>query len=607
MTSMYKEDICEMIDAGAAKIPADIIITNGQLVNVASSEIYLADVAIYQSRIVATGNVSDYYGEQTKTIDASGKYIVPGLIDGHLHIECSKLSMTSFAKAVLPHGTTSVISGLDQYIVTAGLEGIKEILQEIDGTPLKVFWGLPFLTPYTLPQSHVGFNVTAQTHFEVQKWPEVFGVWETVSEFIENQHSDVMKAIEYARINRLPIFGCAPMTRGHKLNSILCAGVRLDHESYDHTEMMEKIRKGMNVLIRESSISHFLTENIKVITQLNSRLSRRVSFCTDDVIASDIVTNGHMDKLIRMAIANGVDPLTAIQMGTINSAEAYRIDHLVGSISPGRFADILLVQDLVKFEIDTVIAKGELVMENHHAVYHFVPPKRSNVLLQSMKLKRVNASDLNVITTEQQAKVQALSLEVDFNIPFVRRGRQVELAVKNGIVLPDISNDVLYATVIERFGKTDSKPKVGFCSGWKLKSGAMASSCAPDDNNVVCIGTNAEDMAIAINYLAENGGGQVIVNHGEIVGFLPLPICGIVSDLDPHIMAQEEEKLLLIARELGCDLPDPLFYMCCLQITAIPDYAITDLGVIDFHEQAVMDPVFKCGCTHGKLSPKCTH
>ena len=605
--TMYKEDLCEMIDAGAAKIPADLIIKNGQLVNVVSSEIYPADVAIYKSRVVATGDVSGYIGEKTKTIDAKGKYIVPGLIDGHLHIECSKLSMTSFAKAVLPHGTTSIISGLDQYIVTAGLEGIKEVLTEIDNTPLKVFWGLPFLTPYTLPQSNVGFNVTAKTHAEVQKWADVFGVWETVSEFIENQHTDVMKAIEYARENRLPVFGCAPMTRGHKLNSILCAGVRLDHESYSHEEMMEKIRKGMNVIIRESSISHFLTENVKVITHLNPRVARRVSFCTDDVIASDIINNGHMDKLIRMAIAHGVDPLTAIQMGSINSAEAYRIDHLVGSVSPGRFADILLVEDLVKFEIDTVIAKGQLVVQDNQTVYEFVPPKRSDVLLQSMKLKPVVADDLKVRTTLETPKVDALSLDVDFDIPFVRRGRQVELAVKDGIVMPDTENDVLYATVIERFGKTNVKPAVGFCSGWKLKAGAMASSCAPDDNNVVCIGTNSEDMAIAINHLSENGGGQVIVKDGKVLGFLPLPICGIVSDLDPHTMAAEEEKLLQLARGLGCDLPDPLFYMCCLQITAIPDWAITDLGVIDFHEQKVFDPVFKCGCTHGKLHPKCHH
>ena len=598
---MLQEDLREMIDAGAAKFPADIVICNGQLVNVNSAEIYQADVAIYRSQIVATGDVSEYIGPNTQRIDATGKYLVPGLIDGHLHIECSKLSMTSFAKAVVPHGTTSIISGLDQYVVTSGLEGVREVLDEIDMGPLKVFWGLPFITPYTLPQSNVGFNVTAETHREVQKWPEVFGVWETVSEFVENQNDDVMKAIELARENRLPVFGCAPMTRGKKLNSVLCAGLRLDHESYDHQEMMEKVRKGMYVLIRESSISHFMRENLKIVTHLNPRISRRVSFCTDDVIASDIMANGHMDKLIRMAISCGVDPMTAIQMGSINSAEAYRIDHLVGSISPGRFADILLVEDLCKFEIDTVIAKGKLTVENGKMAYDLQPPVRSATLLQSMKLNPVSADDMKVRTELDADRVHALSLDVDFNVPFVRKGRNVELNVVDGVVQPDVENDVLYATVVERFGKTTTKPAVGFCSGWKLKAGAMASSCAPDDNNVICIGTNSEDMALAVNHLAENGGGQVIIRDGKVLGFLPLPICGIVSDLEPDVMAAEEEKLLQLARELGCDLPDPLFYMCCLQITAIPDYAITDLGVIDFHQQKTFAPVLRCGCSHGKL------
>lgn len=590
---MFHEDLRTMIRAGAAKIPADTIVKGGNLVNVTSAEIYPADVAIYKSRIVATGDVSAYEGPNTTIIDATGKYLVPGLIDGHLHIECSKLSMTSFAKAVVPHGTTSIISGLDQYLVTAGPEGVHEVLDEIDTTPLKVFWGLPFTTPYTLPKSNVGFNVDKNVHEELQKRPEVFGVWETVTEFVENEDPDVLGAIEAARSNRLPVFGCAPMTRGERLNSVLCAGVRLDHESYDHEEMMEKVRKGMHVLIRESSISHFLKENVKIITHLNSRLSRRVSFCTDDVIASDIIANGHMDKLIRMTIASGVDPITAIQMGSLNSAEAYRIDHLVGSISPGRFADILLVSDLVAFNIDTVIAKGQLAVANGKRIYDAQPPKRSPLLLQSMKLNAVSADDFRIRTNKEGATAKVLSLDVDFDVPFVRRKREEVLAVSNGVVLPDTKKDVLYAAVIERFGKTEGRPALGFCSGWKLKAGAMASSCAPDDNNVVCLGTNAEDMAVAVNHLVKNGGGQVIVQGGQVLGFLPLPICGVVADMDPDVMAAEEEKLLQIARELGCDLPDPIFYMCCLQITAIPDYALTDLGIIDFAKQAAVDPIIE--------------
>lgn len=587
---MIKENLRDLIDAGMAKIPADIVIKNGQLVNVTSSEIYDADVAIYRSRIVATGDCEAYIGDNTRIIDAKGKYLCPGLIDGHLHIECSKMSMTSFAKAVVPCGTTSIVSGLDQYLVTAGLEGVREVLDEINEGPLKVFWGLPFTTPYTLPKSTVGFDVTPDVHKDVQKWPEVFGVWETVSEFVENKHDGVMSAIETAQENNLPVFGCAPMATGTRLNGILSAGVRLDHESYDHKEAMEKIRKGMFLLIRESSISHFLNENMKVVTHINPRVARRVSFCTDDVIPSEILENGHMDKLIRMTIAAGVDPITAIQMGSLNSAEAYRIDHLVGSISPGKIADILLVDDLREFRIDQVIAKGKLVVEEGKMAVDLKAPERSEILSSKLNIPSITAEDMKVRTNIDADRVKVLSMEVDYDVPFVRKRRDVELKVENGVVLPDVENDVLYTTVVERFGKNGNKP-VAFVSGWKLKAGAMASSKAPDDNNIMCIGTNSEDMAMAINYIAEMGGGQVIVKDGEIIDFIHLPICGITSDIEPEEMAAAERKMKEVARELGCDLPDPVFYMCCLQITAIPDYAMTDLGAVDFHTQDTFNPV----------------
>ena len=352
----------------------------------------------------------------------------------------------------------------------------------------------------------------------------------------------------------------------------------------------KKIRKGMFLLIRESSISHFLNENMKVVTHINPRVARRVSFCTDDVIPSEILENGHMDKLIRMTIAAGVDPITAIQMGSLNSAEAYRIDHLVGSISPGKIADILLVEDLRKFNIDKVIAKGKLVVDEGKMAVELTAPARSEVLSSRLKIPSITPADMKVYTDLNTDTVNVLSMEIDFDVPFVRRRRDVQLKVENGVVLPDVENDVLYATVVERFGKSDNKP-VAFVSGWKLQAGAMASSKAPDDNNIICIGTNSEDMSMAINYLAEMGGGQVIVKDGEILDFIHLPICGVTSDIEPEEMAEAERKMKAVARKLGCDLPDPVFYMCCLQITAIPDYAMTDLGAVSFADQAVFNPV----------------
>lgn len=580
----------DLIKAGRGEIKAGLVIRNGRLVNVVSGEVYAADVAVLDDRIVAIGDVSLHIGGETRFIDADDHYLVPGLIDGHLHIECSKLSITSFAKAVLPCGTTSVVSGLDQILVVAGLEGAREFLDEANASPLKVFWGAPCKTPYTIPTSTVGHYFRPDDHEKAQLWPECVGVWETVREFIQELDQDVLSAIEIAERNRLPVFGCAPMAQGHRLTSYLCGGIRLDHESYTADEMLEKLRNGMYVIIRESSVAHFLEENIRVVTQFCPQAARRVSFCTDDVAASDVLERGHVDNMVRMAIKAGVDPITAIQMATINGAEAYRIDHLVGSITPGRYADILLVDSPERFNVRKVIAKGRLVAENGEMTQPLAPPRRSARLTKTFDLAPVKADELVVRTGLDAGRVNVLSMAVSTVVPFVRKRRDVTLAVENGIVRPDIGNDVLYVTVVERYGKTKNRP-VAFVSGFGLKSGAMASSTAPDDNNIVCVGAGAEDMAFAVNHLVREGGGQVVVKDGRVVEFLPLPIGGIVADMDPAEMAAKERKLDDAARALGCTLPWPFMYMFFLPITAIPDYAITDLGAIDCNALKEFDPV----------------
>ncbi|AFS77570.1 adenine deaminase Ade [Gottschalkia acidurici 9a] len=579
-----------LIRAGRGIIPADKVILNGTLINVMTSEIYPADIAIYGDTIVATGDVKDYIGSETEVIDATGKYLSPGLIDGHIHSECSKLSITSFAKAVVPCGTTSIISGLDEYISVSGLEGLKEIFEEIKQTPLKVFWGAPYKTPYTIPKSTVAFNFDPSVHAEVQKWEECFGVWEVVREFIIEEDEDTLGAVVEAYKNRLPVFGCAPMARGKDLNGYLCSGVRLDHESYDHEEVVEKMRKGMHMLIRESSVTHFLEENIRAITEVNPRMARRVSFCTDDVTATDVLNNGHLDNVVRLAIKAGVEPMTAIQMGTINSAEAYRIDHLIGSISPGRLADILIVDDPEKFNVEAVISNGKLVARDKKLTFELKAPKRSPILSSELKCKTTTKEDFEYKVDIKNGQAKVLSMDVKG--PFVRKRRDVLLKVENSVVLPDIEQDVAMVSVLERFGRNGNK-SLAFCSGWKLKKGAMASSAAPDDNNIIVMGVDAEDMSIAVNHLIKNGGGQVVVSDGEIVEFLSLPVGGIVSDLEPEEIAYREDLLTKAARGLGCELPEPLMYMFFLPITAIQDYAITDVGPVDCVALTTFDPIIE--------------
>lgn len=578
----------ELIRAGRGILPAEKAIQNGLLVNVMTSEIYPADVAIYEDTIVAVGDVKAYIGPKTEIIDATGKYLVPGLIDGHIHSECSKLSITSFAKAVVPCGTTSIVSGLDEYISVSGLEGLQEVFEEIKKSPLKVFWGAPFKTPYTIPTSTISCNFTPEIHATVQKWPECFGVWETVREAIQEEDEDALGAIAEAAKNRLPVFGCAPMARGNDLNGYLCAGVRLDHESYDHEEVVEKMRKGMHMLIRESSVTHFLAENMRAVTEVNPAMARRVSFCTDDVTPSDILEKGHLDNVVRLAIAAGVAPMTAIQMATINSAEAYRIDDKVGSISPGRIADILLIDSPESFQVEAVMTNGNLVARNKALTIPLQAPERSAILSSELKCKKTTADDFRYKVGIQNGKAKVLSMDVKG--PFVRKRRDVELKVENGIVLPDTEQDVAMVSVLERFG-VNGNHSLAFCSGWSLKRGAMASTAAPDDNNLIVMGVSPEDMSLAANYLIEHGGGQVLVADGEVLNFLPLPVGGIASDEEPAFVSEKEKELSLTANQLGCFLPEPLMYMFFLPITAIPDYAITDVGPVDCVNLQTFDPI----------------
>jgi adenine deaminase len=582
--------IRDYIRAGRAEIKATAIVRGGRLVNVASEEIYPADIAVYEDRIVALSDVNTYEGKATKIIDASGYYLCPGLIDGHLHVECSKLSITSFAKAVVPRGTTSIVSGLDQILVTAGVEGAREFLDEAKQGPLKVFWGAPCKTPYTLPVSNVGHYFGPADHLATHGWPECIGIWETVREFIQEMDDNVLTAIEIAENSRLPVLGCSPMARGWKLNSYLQCGVRTDHESYTAEEMLEKLRNGMHVVIRESSISHFLTENLRIVTEMGIKATRRISFCTDDVVAADILKRGHVDNMVRMAIAMGIPPLSAIQMGTINGAEALRIDHKVGLIAPGRSADILFVNDLRDFRVERVMANGKMVAENGRIIGKLNYPKRSERLMHTFKVDPVKPEELVVHSKGKGETVNVLAMAVSPDKIFIRKRRDVTLSVRNGLIAADPAQDVQYVTVVERYGRTKNRP-VGFVSGFGLRSGAFATSTAPDDNNIVCVGTNQEEMAVAINRIIAGNGGQAVVKDGTIIAFLPLPIGGIVSDLEPEEMAKREEELDDAARALGCSLPWPFMYMFVLQITAIPDYAITDLGTIDCTDLKVVDPV----------------
>lgn len=585
------ELLSEYIDAGAGKIKADMAVVGGTLINVNTSEYYAADVAIYKGKIVAVeSDISDYIDENTKIIDAKGKYLAPGLIDCHIHVECSKMSMTRFAEAVVPHGTTSIVSGLDEYISVLGVDGLEKIFEEIDASPMKVFWALPYKTPYTIPKSTIAYNVTAKDHAKYHQDSRCFGIWELVREAVKTKDQDTLEAICLAKKYHRPIFGCSPLATGKELNEYLMSGVRVDHESYDHKEFLEKARKGMHTIIRESAVTKFLTENIRAITEGAPGMARHTSFCSDDVHARGILKEGHIDHMVHLAIKCGASPMTAIQMATINAAEAYQIDDLVGSIAPGKDADILLVDQPGTFNVQTVISKGMLITENGENKFDYVTPLRDEALLHTVKHAPLTADDFatHVDISEGTALVETINSIG----PFMRKRRDVELPVVNGIVQPSAEKDVALVSVVERFGINGNVSK-GFISGWSFKKGAIATTSSPDDNNLVVAGANTEDMALAANTLIENGGGQIVVIDGKIVSFLPLPIAGIASDLTPEELAKKENELDEAAKSIGSTLPDPIFYLSFLPITAIPDLAITDGGNVDYTKLSYFDPILE--------------
>jgi adenine deaminase len=579
----------DLLAAALGQEKAQVIVRGGNLVNVITEEIYPADVAIYESTIVGVGDVSIYEGSNTEFIEAAGSHLVPGLIDGHVHLECSKLSVSMFANAVIPFGTTSVITGLDEITGVAGLPGTRAFLDEANAGPLRLFWGSPAKLPYTMPESTIGYPFGPDEHELAFAWPEHIGIWETVQEFVFERDEKVLAALDLAAVHRLPIFGCAPMCRGAKIAALLCAGVRMDHESYTAAEALEKLRNGMWMMIRESSVAHFLEENIKVVTEYGAA-SRRIAFCSDDVAAMAVLEHGHMDHLVRMAIDSGVEPITAIQMATVNCAEMYRIDDQVGSISPGRHADLLLVEDLEHFRPHSVIAKGRLVAKDSQMLIPAIPPARSEMLRETFKRSVIQASDLSLTVETKGERVRVLTMAMSGSVPFVRTPHEVVLPVRDGRVQLDPDQDVAFVTVVERFGKSTHCP-IAFMSGFGLRDGALASSVSPDDNNVVCIGTSRNDMALAVNSVLEAGGGQAVVSHGQLDAFLPLPIAGIVADVDVHEMAEEEDKVEKAARSLGCAHKAPMKYMSFLSVTAIPELAITDVGLIDCVNLKILDPV----------------
>ena len=581
----------ELIQVALGQKPADIVIKNGKLVNVLTHEIYETEIAIAKGRIASIGPVpAGAVGPDTQVIDAQGMYMAPGFMDAHIHIESSMLSYTEFAKMVVKHGTTAVATDLMEVTIVSGVDGMKEVLAESKHTPVELYYPVPAFMEENGLQT-TGSTLHPEMIDQLIQLPEAVGLAEVLAPPILAGSPASAHMLDLAKKYHKSAEGHAPALMGEALNAYVGAGVTSDHESTNKEEALAKLRAGLHVLMREGSASTDLRPCLRAITEEHVD-TRYCSMVSDDIDALHISRKGHLDNKVRIAVEEGVDPVTAIQMVTINPAENFHLQDQIGSITPGKIADIVFLSSLEKCQVERVIANGELVVDNRELTKELPAPNYSNLLRGTVKLLHKITGDDLVLKVDPKyttAKVHVIGASHD---TLLTDALEADLPVENGVVLPDAANDVLRIACVERYGKSGSVGK-SFIKNFGLKSGAIAISVGHDHHNITVVGIDSEDMAFAVNRVAELQGGLVLVENGKVLAEIPLPICGLLSDLDGETVADKLEEMIAILRTMGCEVPSPNITLSFITLIFIPCFGITDQGLFDVREFKILDPVIE--------------
>ncbi|MEM3538321.1 MAG: adenine deaminase [Nitrososphaerales archaeon] len=545
------------------------IILHGNLVNVYTGMISESYIGIKNGMIIYVGKNPI---QSEKQIDLGEKYILPGYIDAHVHIESSMMIPSQYARIVVPRGTTCIIADPHEIANVKGIEGIKFMIKNSKKSPLKVYFTIPSCVPATRLETS-GATIGINEIKKLRRLDRIIGLGEVMNfPGVISRDKDVMDKI-YA-CKDMPIDGHAPGLKGLDLCNYISAGIFSDHESTKKEEAFEKLSLGMWVMIREGSASKNLLDLIGIVTKENSR---RFMLVVDDKHVEDLLAEGDIDHNLRKAVSNGLDPIDAIRMVTLNPAEYYGLKNL-GGISPGKCADLVVVDNLKDFNANLVIIDGKIVAKNGQYLKEVKEKLSNESVMKTMNLREIYPEDLT-ITTERKNFVTIRVIGIVEHQIYTRELKH-DLEVKDGKLLSDTEHDVLKICVVERH-KNSGRIGKGFVKGFGIKKGAIASSIAHDSHNIIVVGVNDKDMCLAVNRIKEMGGGIVAVDDGRIIGELPLPVAGIMSNWKAENIVVNLKRLHEEVLKLGCSLDAPFMTLSFLALPVIPELKITDYGLVD--------------------------
>ena len=573
-----------LINVAAGRAPADTVITNGRWVNVHSGEIIPGtDVAIASQRFAYVGPDSKpMIGKNTKVIDAAGRYLVPGLCDAHMHVESGMVTVTEFARAVIPHGTTSMFIDPHEIANVLGVAGVRLMHDEAAGLPINVFVQMPSCVPSAPGLENAGATITPEDVAEAMTWPNIIGLGEMMN-FPGVINGDPKMLAEIAATQKAgkTVGGhYASPDLGHPFHAYAAGGPADDHEGTNVDDCIARLRQGMRAMLRLGSAWYDVAAQIKAVTERGID-SRNIILCTDDSHSGTLVYEGHINRVVRHAIAQGLNPITAIQMATLNTAQHFGLERELGSITPGRRADLILSSDLTTLPIELVIAHGQVMAENGKLVAElpkFAYPKTARNTVHVGRT--LSPMDFEIAAPPGANKVEARVIGVIEN-QAPTKALQRPLNVKSGLVEMDRGSDVCQIAVVERHRGLGTVVNA-FVSGFGYNVDcAVASTVAHDSHHIIAVGTNHKDMAQAANTLSEIGGGVVVVSNGKELARVELVIAGLMSDEPAEIVAAKAEKMVAAMKACGCNLNNAFMQHSLLALVVIPELRISDMGLID--------------------------